>query len=132
LQHELAKLQFKLKAAEDGQAKDLVLIKDKQIDKPERKAAKQRIKDRMVLVPQLTDDITPLERKLEKNQKESVKALDKLDHEMDKYKKQMDKEQEWLDKILEKDKKRKEKSAKKQRRRTLLLEKTISKKNQKR
>jgi len=29
LQHELAKLQFKLKAAEDGQAKDLVLIKDK-------------------------------------------------------------------------------------------------------
>jgi len=127
---ELAKLQFKLRAAEERQENDLALIKDKQIDKSERKAAKQRVNDRMILVPQLNYDQNTLEIKLEKNKKESEKALDKIDHELDKYKKQMDKEQEWLDKILEKDKKRQEKFLKKQRRRTLLLEKAITKKKE--
>jgi len=129
---ELAKLQFKLRAAEERQENDLALIKDKQIDKSELKAAKQRVKDRTILVPQLNDEQTTLEIKLEKNKKESEKALDKIDHELDKYKKQMDKEQEWLNKILEKDKKRQEKFSKKQRRRTLLLEKSITKKKEER
>jgi len=71
-------LQFKLRAAEERQENDLALIKDKQIDKSERKAAKQRVKDRMNLVPQLNDEQNTLEIKLEKIRKNLKKLLIKL------------------------------------------------------
>jgi len=63
LQSDMAKSKRSLQAVEEGQQKDIAFTKTKNSTKAERKAAKQRIKDRIELIPQLSDAVFDLEIK---------------------------------------------------------------------
>jgi len=87
LQSDMAKSKRSLQAVEEGQQKDIAFTKTKNSTKAERKAAKQRIKDRIELIPQLSDGVVETEIKIQKQQKDGEKILKKEDRELEKYKK---------------------------------------------
>jgi len=101
LQYNLTKVERKIKTTEEAQQRDISLSKDKE-KKVDRKAAKQRIKERILLFPILEDEQISLQIKIEKQQKDGEKILGTMNNEIETFKKQMNKEQESLDKILEK------------------------------
>jgi len=100
LQTELAKVERNIKITEEAQQKDIAITKDKDKEKKdERKAAKQRIKDRIQLFPRFENEQVSLQVKIDKQQKEGEKILETMDNELEAFKKQMNKEQESLDKL---------------------------------
>jgi len=87
LEQELHKFNNKIKIAEDAQEKDIIISKNKELPKQDRKNANQRIKDRTILYSEISECIPGLEYRLDKNTKEGEKIIEKCDSEIEKLKK---------------------------------------------